>query len=80
MAVVEEEKEEGVEEDNSKEVMDDEFGIDDDYNEEFRHEERQTKIYLHKGHISGQTLCKNVVVLTRFELKPKNVFSLQPPQ
>jgi hypothetical protein len=59
VAVVEEEEKE--EDNNNKEVVDDEFGIDDDYNEEFRHEERQTKIYLHKGHISGQTLGKNVV-------------------
>ncbi len=58
MAVVEEEKEEGVEEDNSKEVVDDEFGIDDDYNEEFRHGERQTKRYLHKDIFSSKTLGK----------------------
>ncbi len=54
MAVVEEEKEE----DNSKEVVDDEFGIDDDYNEEFRHEERQTKRYLHKDIFPSKHLVK----------------------
>jgi hypothetical protein len=40
VAVVEEEKEEEKEDNSNKEVVDDEFGIDDDYNEEFRHGER----------------------------------------
>ncbi len=58
MAVVEEEKEE---DSNSKEVVDDEFGIDDDYNEEFRHGERQTKRYLHKDIFPSTTLGKQFV-------------------
>jgi hypothetical protein len=65
VAVVEEEKEE----DNNKEVVDDEFGIDDDYNEEFRHEERQTKRYLHKNIFPSKHVVKHLFVLTRFEPK-----------